>query len=207
VLITATGAGISSNGVRFYADGQLLSSNTTAPFSFAGWTPAPGSHQVIAAALDNAGNSFTTPPVNITIAASSGPAFRWAPESGRIYVEGGGTGTLSQIQAALPKAPLCLLDPTNRVWFLGATLFVKDGATLQLHGTAAGGDVNELRLRSDNSTADGSVAAIDADWGTLDLNAVKILSWDQLTSQPDLEINTFGRAFIRARSRQFGSLL
>ncbi|MDB6030467.1 MAG: hypothetical protein JWM16_805 [Verrucomicrobiales bacterium] len=207
VLLTASASGISSNGVRFYVDGLLLNAVSNAPYSFASWIPSSGTHQVKVAATDGFGMNFTSPPVNVTLAAPLAATFRWSPDSSRIYVESGGTATLSQIQAALPRAPLCLLDPTNHIWFLGATLFVKDGATLQLHGSAAGGDVNELRLRSDNSTADGSVAAIDADWGTLDLDSVKVTSWDQLTSRPDTETATFGRAFIRARSRQTNSFL
>jgi len=134
--------------------------------------------------------------------------FRWAASSSTVYVEGGGTATLSDIAAALPEGPVCrLIDPTNRVWFLNATIKVTDGSTLQLHGTSVGGDVNQLLLRSDNSTAAGSVIALDADWGTLDLRSVKITSWDQLAAAPDTEYATFKRAFIRARSRQVGSVI
>jgi poly(beta-D-mannuronate) C5 epimerase len=127
--------------------------------------------------------------------------FRWVSASRRIYVEGGGSVSLSDIRAALPKAPLCLVDPTNRIWFLAATLIISDGVILRLHGSAAGGDVNELRLQSDNSAADGSCVVVDADWGTLDLLKVKIVSWDQLTASPDTEHALYKRAFIRARSR------
>src|SRR5207237_2210792 len=118
--------------------GLLLATDSSAPYYFANWIPTQGSHQIIAVALDSSGNNFTSAPVNLTMSAPAAASFRWAPDSGRIYLEGGGTGTLSQIQAALPKAPLCLLDPTNHIWFLGATLFVSDGATLQLHGSLAG---------------------------------------------------------------------
>lgn len=207
VLLKAETAGISNATVRFYADGALVGVDTNAPFSVTTWIPGTGAHIIRAVAQGQSGSSITSAPVNVLIPTPAGPTFRWAPESNRIYVEGGGTATLSQAHLALPKAPLCLLDPTNRIWFLGATLFVKDGAVLRLHGSSAGGDVNELRLRSDNSTADGSVAAIDADWGTIDLHGVKVVSWDQLSSKPDREFKTFGRAFIRARSRQSESML
>jgi poly(beta-D-mannuronate) C5 epimerase len=142
------------------------------------------------------GPAETTPPT---------ATFRWASEAGRIYVEGGGTATLSDISAALPNAPLCLLDATNQVWFLGATLMVVDGSKLVVHGTGIGGDADELWLRSDNSLADGSCAAVDADWGTLDFKNVKIKSLNQLTATPDAEHATLGRAFIRARSRYVGT--
>jgi parallel beta-helix repeat protein len=131
----------------------------------------------------------------------AGATFRWASESSRIYVESGGSATLTDIKNALPKAPLCLIDATNRIWFLDASLTVSDGAKLVLHGSAAGGDVNELRLRSDNSTAEGSCASLDADWGTLDLKGVKVTSWDQLSVGPDTDYANFNRACIRARSR------
>src|SRR5262245_31091605 len=68
--------------------------------------------------------------------------FRFASSSNRIYVEGGGSGTLSEIKAALPNAPLDVVDAANAIWLLRANLFITDGSTIVLHGTAAGGDVN-----------------------------------------------------------------
>jgi len=132
-------------------------------------------------------------------------SFRYASGTRRIYVENGGTVTLSDIRAALPNAPLCLIDPVKHIWFLDATLMLTDGTKLKLYGSSVGGDVNELRLRSDNSTAEFSCAVIDADWGILDLKNVKVISWDQLTGAPDKEYATYQRAFIRARSRQEGA--
>jgi len=147
------------------------------------------------------------PPATTQVNAPGNTTFRWARESSRIYVENGGVATLTDIRTALPNAPLCLIDPANHIWFLDATLIVRDGATLRLHGSAIGGDVNELRLRSDNSMADGSCVVVDADWGTLDLRNVKVISWNQLAAAPDTEYATFQRAFIRARSRLVGGNL
>jgi len=129
-------------------------------------------------------------------------SLRYASSSNRIYVENRGSATLTDIKAALPDAPLQLVDANNKIWMLMANLFVTDGCTLMLHGSDAGGDVNELRLLSNNSTATNSVVSVDADWGTLDLNSTRVRSWDAAANGPDTEYLAFRRAFIRARSRQ-----
>src|ERR1044071_6315797 len=107
-----------------------------------------------------------------------GATFRWASSSNRIYVESGGSATLSDIKAALPNAPLDLIDSANAVWLLRANLQVEDGSVLLLHGTAAGGDVNEFRLQSDNSSASNSFVSVNADWGGIDIKSTRITSWD-----------------------------
>src|ERR1041385_9079012 len=81
-----------------------------------------------------------------------GATFRWSSALNKIYVEGGGTATLSAIKAALPTAPLDLVDAANKIWLLRADLLVADGSTLSLRGASVGGDVNELRLQSVNSS-------------------------------------------------------
>jgi parallel beta-helix repeat protein len=121
--------------------------------------------------------------------------FRYASSSNRIYVEGGGTATLSQIKAALPNAPLDALG--NGVWLLRANLYVEDGSRVNLHGPAAGGDVSELRLKSD---AGSDFVTVIADHGTLDLRSTRVISWNSSAGGPDTEYAT-GRAFIRVRSR------
>ena|GEM_PF-1388525 len=133
-----------------------------------------------------------------------GATYRYASSANRIYVEGGGTATLTGIKAALPNAPLELVDTNNMIWLLRATLFVADGCTLNVHGANAGGDVNELRLLSNNSTDTNSVVSVEADWGTLDLNATRVTSWNEAVGGPDTEYQNYQRAFIRARSRKVG---
>lgn len=129
-------------------------------------------------------------------------SFRWASSSNRIYIEGGGVATLSDIKGALPKAPLDLVDPVNKIWILRVNLVVDDGSLLVLHGTSEeGGDVNELRLLSNNSSAPGSFVSVTADYGVLDIRATTITSWDTAAGEPDLEFATYGRAFVRVRSR------
>jgi parallel beta-helix repeat protein len=129
------------------------------------------------------------------------PTFRWSASLNRISVQNGNWATLSDIKAALPTAPLDLVDPTNKIWLLRADLVLNDGSGLRLHGDAAGGDVNELRLLSDNTGITNTVVSITADWGTLHINSTKVTSWDTAASSPDTDPASFGRAFIRARSR------
>ncbi len=128
-------------------------------------------------------------------------SLRYATSTGIIYVEGGGVASLSDIHSALPSAPLVLTDAVNHIWFLAASIEVDQGSTLLLHGTAEGGDVNYLHLKSDNPSDTNSYVWIDADWGTIDINGVKVTSWDEGTNGPDA-YPTYQRAYIRARSRQ-----
>ena len=94
-----------------------------------------------------------------------------------------------------------LVDITNRIWLLRANLLVRDGCSLLLHGTAAGGDVNELRLQSVNADPGcPCVVSVTADWVTLDIQSTKITSWDTMTGTPDTDPLANGRAFLRARS-------
>ena len=127
--------------------------------------------------------------------------FRFATTSNRIYVEGGGSATLSNIKAAMPNAPLDLVDPANGVWLLRANLVIADGSVIVLHGTAIGGDVNEFRLQSNNSSVSNSFVSVMADYGSIDIASTRILSWDLAANGPDTEFQTFGRAFVRVRSR------
>jgi parallel beta-helix repeat protein len=117
-----------------------------------------------------------------------------------IFVRGPGLNTLSDIQKHLPLAPLIQVDQSRHIWFLGANIELREGATLLLHGTTIGGDTNELRLMSNNSWAPGSQVHIAADWGTIDINNTTITSWNNAVNGPDREYLPFHRAFIQARS-------
>ncbi len=143
----------------------------------------------------------------LALSPAEGATFRWASSSNRIYVENGGTATLSDIKGALPNAPLDLVDPVNGVWLLRASLIVEDGSTLLVHGPSLGGDVGELRLLSRNTSAPNATVYIDADWGFLDFRATKVTSWDDAIGGPDTEHLVHGRAYIRARSRKTGSVI
>lgn len=133
--------------------------------------------------------------------ATAEAGIRWASSSNRIYIEDGTIATLSDIKAAQDHAPLDLVDAAGKIWLLRANLQIEDGSTLVLHGSAAGGDVDELRLQSNNSISVGSYVAITADNGTIDIASTRIKSWDTVTGAPDEEFATYGRAFIRVRSK------
>jgi len=117
----------------------------------------------------------------------------------RIYVSGSGSATLTDIKTALPHAPLIALAPA--VWHLRCELYMTDGARLVLHGTKIGGDVNELRLMSNNNSSDtNGIVSITADWGEIDIRSTLITSWDDEVNGPDTEYTTYRRSFIRVRS-------
>jgi parallel beta-helix repeat protein len=124
-----------------------------------------------------------------------GVTYRYASSTNRIYVEGGGTATLTSIRANTPSLPDTALTRSGNTWLLRANLHVEDGSVLELHGSAIGGDVDELRLRSD---ADGFVY-LWAQYGTLDIDSTRIRSWDASAGTVDTNYGD-GRAFIRVRS-------
>ncbi len=127
-----------------------------------------------------------------------GVTYRWSLSSYRIYVTGPGAVLLSDIKTALPNAPLTQVAPG--IWHLRADLQMENGATLMLHGTKIGGDVNELRLQSNNSPTTNSVVSVTADWGNIDIRSTTITSWDDAAQGPDTECAAYQRAFIRVRS-------
>lgn len=134
-------------------------------------------------------------------ASAAHAELRWASSTNRIYVEGGVSATLGQIHAALPRAPLELVDADGGVWLLRANLVITDGSTLLLHGRGVGGDVDELRLQSNGSPEADGFVSITADHGTIDVRATRITSWDDAVEGPDTEYAEHGRAFIRVRSK------
>jgi mannuronan 5-epimerase len=133
-------------------------------------------------------------------AGAQASALRYQPELNQITIDGV-AATPSSLKAALPQAPLALVDRERRIWLLSASVLLTNGGTLRLWGRRAGGDVDELRLRSDNTAAPHAIVALTADHGVLDIRATRVLSWDTAAGGPDLEYETYGRAFIRARSR------
>ena len=140
--------------------------------------------------------------LGVALFASTAEAgIRWASSSNRIYLEDGVTATLSDIKAALPNAPLDLVDPTQKIWLLRANLQITGGSALMLHGTGAGGDVDQLRLLSNNTSTTNNYVSITADYGNIDIDSTAITSWDVAAAGPDTEYgSTYKRAFIRVRS-------
>jgi parallel beta-helix repeat protein len=129
-----------------------------------------------------------------------GVTYRYASSENRIYVEGGGTTTLTAIRANTPSLPADALTRSGNVWLLAAKLHVEDGSVLLLHGATIGGDVDELRLKSDGN----GFVYLWAEYGTLDIDSTRIRSWNPSAGTVDTEYAT-GRAFIRVRSFLDGS--
>jgi hypothetical protein len=134
----------------------------------------------------------------ICVPCAFSTTFVWSAASNQILVGNGGPATLSQIKAALPNAPLDLVDANNKIWLLRANLVIQGGSILVLHGAAAGGDVNELRMQSVASVSPcDCVVSLTADWGSLDINSTKIDSWDTMSGGPNINsLSGGGRAYI-----------
>ncbi|CAN0385520.1 unnamed protein product, partial [Scytosiphon promiscuus] len=94
-------------------------------------------------------------------------SIRYSSASSRLYLESadgstrGGCVTLAQIwEHQKGKAPLYAVDPDSGdisdiitgTWLLTEEIFVEDGITLEVHGSSAGGDADELRLLSTSDT-------------------------------------------------------
>lgn len=125
---------------------------------------------------------------------------RWASSSNTLYVSGS--------NAVCSPATLSSLQPTKMVnvgpatYLLRVNLKLTGGATLEVHGTSlAGGNTNELRLLSNNTSSSLSTVNITADVGNIDLQNTKVTSWDEAAQGPDTKYSTYKRSFIRVRSR------
>ena len=138
---------------------------------------------------------------------AAGATIRYDRAANVITVDRGAVTTLTTLKAALPQAPIRLVDKDKKTWLLGANVLLTGGSMLRLHGGSAGGDVDELRLKSDNNSGPHAFVSITADHGTLDIRATRVTSWDTAANGPDTEHDTYGRAFIRARSRMRSMLL
>lgn len=138
----------------------------------------------------------------------------------RILVTGNGSVvTLATIKAGLGAANATLLqDLGNGIWLLNANLLIDTGVTLNL-GAQSG--VNELRLRSEAGVKaagalatqtihepDGQLSVLAVDYGSfvylatndgvINLDTVKVYSWDPSVGAVDMDINN-GRAYILAK--------
>jgi mannuronan 5-epimerase len=137
-------------------------------------------------------------------AATCNAPVRYSTTSDTIYLTSGtAVDTLTEIKAACPGAPLTQVSP--KVWQLDADLVLQNGATLNL---AAAGDVTELRLQSLPSGLQNEVAALTAQYGTLNLTGVKVTSWNGTGPDTDVAVPTGGvrgRAYVKAVSLMEGS--
>jgi parallel beta-helix repeat protein len=118
---------------------------------------------------------------------------RWAGSSNTLYLTGPVACTLTELDKLVPKAPLD--QPSPGVWTLGSNLRLGDGARLDLNGPDVGGDVRQLRLRSDG----GGIVWVRAQWGTISLRRTSVTSWDAAANRPDTNAED-KRAFMHVRS-------
>ena len=139
-------------------------------------------------------------------AASACSGVRYASTSNTIYLNQAKDYTLSSIVAACPKIPLVQTDTAAKTWQLSSDLVLNNGARLSLRGSALGGDVNTLRLRSRASNAKTEVTAITVNGGVLNAAGVTVTSWDDQARKADTKADYVtgatqrGRAFVRAVS-------
>jgi mannuronan 5-epimerase len=128
---------------------------------------------------------------------------RYSVTSNTIYLVAKQSYTLSTIKQACPGAPLSQVDPRTHTWQLDADLVLQNGSTLLLRGTRAGGDVDTLRLRSLASNKPTEVTQLMANPGTIEMNSIRVTSWDTVANGPDKNPRAAtgrGRAFIRVIS-------
>ena len=143
----------------------------------------------------------------VALIAASAPALaatsRWSGSNNRIYVEGGGAMTLTDIAATTPSLPPTALqhDAGTGTWLLTANIVVTGGSELDLTKD----DITELRLQSNPSSAPTtdvtSFVSITADYGNIKISGIRVTSWDTSANAPDTNVAD-GRAFIRVRSSQ-----
>ncbi len=127
------------------------------------------------------------------------PSITYDPATNTIAVRRqGAVVTLSDIYNAVRDESLLeRLGPSE--WFLKANLKIFELVTLELHGEAAGGDVNWLKLRSEPS----GYATIESSNGQISIRNTRITSWDPGAGATDTEfLDGSGRAFIAAKNRR-----
>ncbi len=128
---------------------------------------------------------------------------RYTSSSNRLYVQHGAVCTIEEISAHWGSHLTRTENGSEDIFYLKAKLVVEDGSRLNIYG-APFGEVGELRLHSNNGDNQNQVISIHTDWGFLDINSTKIISWD-VTSSPagphkNLNTNSQPRAYIRTNS-------
>ncbi|CAN0190743.1 unnamed protein product [Ectocarpus sp. 6 AP-2014] len=161
-------------------------------------TGAVGTDTVVPSPWD--GYAFPKPACDPTIPVT----VRYAASTQRVYFEHtdgttGGCATLSDVLAerveknGTVKGPLYPLNPVTGEkimnasqvtghWLIEADLYVTNGVTLQLHGSASGGDCDALRIKS----TDTEFFNLRGHGGSLDFLDTNITSWDTDLAVPNV---------------------
>ncbi len=153
----------------------------------------------IAAAATLALGSAGVTPDSAGAAACTGQV-RYASSTNTIYLTSG-TATPTDIKTLCPSAPLTLVS--SGLWQLDADLVIQNGARLTLKGTAVGGDVDTLRLRSAAGNLKTEVTALTAQYGTITIDHVAVTSWDPAAGGPDTNASLPPGATSTDRARAF----
>lgn len=140
-------------------------------------------------------------------ASAAGPCapanVRYSSSNNRLYVSGDVSCSLSDLQTVYPKAKtnnlITQTTATSKIWHVRTNIILENGAQLRLHGSLAGGDADEVRLMS-NNTSSTSFVTIKADWGSVSINSTNVKSWDDAAKNVDTNFSN-GRSYIHVRSR------
>ncbi len=211
---TAVSAASASAVAVVYAAGDLegktylasVTADGTGAWSFA--LPAGQDFKLITAlTTDSSGNSSAFS----SSVSGTGPFFTLAADDkGQTTIQVTGSAinvTLAAVQTGLGAGNAALLQNLgNGIWLLNANLFIGPGVTLDLSPQT---DVNELRLRSQASVVGAGAAAVTAiDYasfvylrthsGVMNLNAIKVHSWDPQANTFDQDVSN-GRAYVIAK--------
>ena len=81
-----------------------------------------------------------------------------------------------------------------------ANIKIVDGSVFLIDGDDSSLPTLELRLLSNNTNLPNSVVNLTADYGIIQINNTKVLSWDEAAQGPDTDYVTGNRAYIRVRS-------
>lgn len=114
-----------------------------------------------------------------------------------LYLKDGGVCRVAEIASLKPQQ---LVNKGGGIYLLKANLKLMNGSVLMIDGDDATAPVIEFRLLSNNTGDSNKVVNITADYGIVQINHTKVLSWNESVNGPDTSYSTLKRAYIRVRS-------
>ncbi len=130
-------------------------------------------------------------PRKLTIGYDSTTNTIWVKSPGALV-------TLTDIHKSLGNDSL-LERGANSDWLLKANLLIGQKVRLLLHGDKASGDVNWLKLKSDQS----GFVSLQASDGQVSIKSTRITSWDEQAGTFDYTFDDgSGRAFVSVKNRR-----
>ena len=122
---------------------------------------------------------------------------RYAGSNNTLYIQGGAICRVADIANLKPKL---MVEQNPGVYLLKANIKIVDGSVFLIDGDDSSLPTLELRLLSNNTNLPNSVVNLTADYGIIQINNTKVLSWDEAAQGPDTDYVTGNRAYIRVRS-------